>query len=192
MAARRGVIEASALIGAAGTFWYFRLRENSPARPPVSLAPRRVPVPLSPSGSPLQLVNVQVVFRHGARMPNHDVLHPHDNAWTGPAAWTVDDTVWDSSQGAHFVLHDYKGNELAGGASNKRILNSSRKLAGGAVAGQLSSFGWEQMVKFGQALRHRYLGPPGPSSLVQPGELALSPRAVLTRCQVYNLFCPRH
>lgn len=200
MAARRGVIEASALIGAAGTFWYFRLRDAPPPSPTTSgsstaaAAPAhcRVPVPLSPSGSPLQLMSVQVTFRHGARMPNHDVPHPQEDASTGPAAWTVDDTDWDPSDGARFVLHDYKGNQLAGGASNKRILNSSRHLEGGAVAGQLSSLGWRQMVEFGQNLRHRYLGPPGPSSLVKTGELALAPSALLIRCRFLALCCCIH
>ena len=188
MAARRGVIEASALLGAAGTFWYFRLRD---AAPDSSTAPSRsagavdplgsTALPLSPGGTPLQLICVQVAFRHGARMPNHDVLHPHEVASSGPAAWTSEDTDWDASKGAQFVLRNYKGNNLAGGASNKRILNSSRTLGGGATAGQLSLLGWEQMVEFGRNLDRRYLGAPGPSSLMKPGESSLPPSALLTR-----------
>lgn len=184
MTARRGVIEASALVGAAGTFWYYRLRDaptpSDRAGSPSSAVP--APALLGTDGSPLQLVSVQVVFRHGARMPNHDVLHPSEDGSTGPVAWTAHDTQWDPGTGARFVLRDYKGSDLPGGASNKRVLNSSRKLEGGAVAGQLSSLGWHQMIEFGQTLRHRYLGRPGPSSLLRAGELSLPPSALVTRC----------
>lgn len=189
MSVRRGVIEASALLGAAGTFWYFRLRDT----PTDSTAANRSAAtggalnartpPRSPDGTPLQLVCVQVAFRHGARMPNYDVLHPREVATTGPAAWTAEHTDWDQAvKGAPFVLRDYKGNDLAGGASNERILNSSRKLGGGATAGQLSVLGWQQMVDFGRGLNRRYLGPPGPTSLMKPGEQSLPPSALLTRC----------
>ena len=182
---RRGVIEASALLGAAGTFWYYRLRDDAPtpsdrASSPSSAVP--APAPMGSDGSPLQLVSVQVAFRHGARMPNHDVLHPREVGSTGPVAWTAHDATLDPGTGVRFVLRDYKGNELPGGASNKRILNSSRKLEGGAVAGQLSTLGWHQMIEFGQTLRHRYLGRPGPSSLMRAGEQSLPPNALLTRC----------
>ena len=37
------------------------------------------------TGAAMQLIQVQVAFRHGARLPNHDVVHPGESA-TGVAA----------------------------------------------------------------------------------------------------------
>ena len=124
---RRRAAEGVALVGAAGTFWYLRIRSPDDAETPSGATPA-----LSPrTGAPLQLTNVQIAFRHGARLPNQDVLHPGETAFTGPAAWTTADTAWDPAEGVPFRLNDYKMKELAGGAANKRITNSSRYLAGG-------------------------------------------------------------
>ena len=68
------------------------------------------------------------------------------------------------------VLQDYKGRALLGGAGHRRFLNSSRLLAGGGAAGALSRHGWRQTVELGARLRARYLGRPGPGSLLrEPG-----------------------
>ena len=160
MAMRRRAAEGVALVGSAGTFWYLRIRDPDPDAPsggggggggatPSALSPR--------TGAPLQLMSVQVAFRHGARLPNQDVLHPGESGFTGPAAWTTADTAWDPAEGIPFRLNDYKMKELPGGAEAKRITNSSRHLKGGGNAGRLSALGWHQTIDLGVELRARYV-----------------------------------
>jgi hypothetical protein len=188
MAMRRRGLEAVALLGAGGTFYYYRLRPGreldggAGAASVRSSGPAGPPVPRTSDGAPLQLLRVQVAFRHGARLPNQDVLHPGESANAGPAAWTAADATWDAAEGIPFTLRDYKGKELPGGAQNKRIASSSRTLAAGGTAGALSRHGWHQTIDLGATLRARYLGEPGAASLRRPGDGGGLPQeALLTR-----------
>jgi hypothetical protein len=183
-AGRRGMaLDGVAVVCAAGAFWYLRVRADH-SRSPNPFEERRkhlqegaavaghgdgeVP-PMALSPSTLRLTQVQVVFRHGARLPVK--ARPKGLPEAPSIEWTEADVRPPRElQLVPIQLQSYTGEALEGGIDHERIHAGGETLPGGARSGELSTVGWRQTVALGQRLGARYLGPDAMLACEQGGE----------------------
>ncbi|RHY48103.1 hypothetical protein DYB38_010200 [Aphanomyces astaci] len=108
--------------------------------------------PLEPSTArTLQLVQVQVVVRHGARTP-----------WSGKKCWDGYDEEWNCS------IRELQRPEIVGNKTwaasrefEKIYTRGDNTFRGTCNLGQMIDEGYSQQVSNGQHLREAYVGPQG-------------------------------
>eukprot|EP01045_Picozoa_sp_COSAG04_P018827 COSAG04_NODE_1772_length_5616_cov_6.346384_2_plen_452_part_00 len=156
--------------------------ENSPRR---AHLPPRTPSAVT---RPVRLIQVQVVFRHGARLPSEDMdfSSPPVGSSRGSEnhVWTKEDTKFDTRGLVPIKLLNSNAEVLSGGLSNGTIVqgSSGRLLLGGGRPGELSAVGWRESRALGERLRSRYLNPAGgPHSLSPAGGRGLPRGALFAR-----------
>ena len=114
-----------------------------------------------------RLLQVQTVFRHGARLPVDD-----DGCRDGLCAWTAEDTDKSAQLAAYGRVEMFQHG--SGDPINPAAIfgKPKRTLRDGGAPGGLSPLGLQHGVDFGQELRARYVDPEATSCAdVRPGYL---------------------